>query len=1327
MPPRKRKSAARKQSPSISSVHVETETTSSNTMKFGDVQDALSPFTGDGHCSVVKWLNDFEEMALLCAWSDLHKFVYCKRLLLGTAQAFVRSEDGLNSWTVLRARLLAEFRSRLTTADVHRLLSADVKQRNETLLQYLYRMRELAMQGGVSDDSLIDYVICGIPDAVVNKSILYGATSIPEFKVKLELYDRMCERRNDEARNAPLAPAHNVPVEIRCYNCGDRGHQSRECPDAVKGPKCFACRAYGHKSFACPTKSNNQHAGASGRSNGPGNVYQVNALNTDGRIVKPVYILGQEALALVDTGCDMHLCRESFLKRLSGIHSIPSRTQLNGPADACFHTDRRFKCELTVDGESYHVDVHSVPDGSIGYDVILGRPLFQTNAVLRVSPQSVTITHVDTAQQLMNVNTSVDELDVGVRAQSVVVQELIDTYCPVQGVTAPMKTVIVLFDETPVFQRPRRLAPREKMAVDKQIQEWLSEGIIRPSCSEYASPVVLVKKKDGTLRLCIDFRELNKKIVRDRYPLPLIDDQIDRLRGAVVFSTLDLRNGFFHVPVDEASVKYTSFVVPNGQYEFLRTPFGLCISPPMFQRYVNFIFRDLIRLGHLLAYMDDLIVVAANVEEGMVRLKNVLHVAAENGLDIKWSKCQFLKDSIDYLGYRIRHNEVSPSEAKTIAVQKFPLPRTAKAVQSFLGLTGYFRRFIRGYSQIALPLSNLLKQGVLFHMGLPQEAAVDSLKQCLSAAPVLKIYNPEAVRTELHTDASQFGFGAVLLQSDDSDDERLHPICYMSKKTSEAQQKFHSYELEVLAIVEALKKFRVYLLGLSFKIVTDCAAFTKTLEKRELATRVARWALLITEYDYVIEHRAGSRMPHVDSLSRYPMCMVIHSEFLARLRVAQQEDLRIQQMTIDDQTFTTVGGLIYEIRDGQNLLVVPCKMQNEVIRKAHHIGHFGIMKTEALIQRDYSITDLRNKISKVINNCVTCILANRKQGRKEGFLHSIDKGDTPLSMWHIDFLGPLTPTPKGYRHILAVIDGFTKFCWLFPTKSVTAKEVIDKLAVMEATFGNPEKLVSDRGTAFTSKDFGNYCSEREIRHILITTGVPRANGQVERLNAIIINVLAKLSMNEPDQWYRQVPKVQMALNGSYQRSIGMTPFKLVFGVEMNHPEYQSIKEAVQIEYVRCHEEGQEENRQFAKEQIQKAQIQQQRTFNKSRKEAVSYRLGDLVAIKRTQFLPSSKLCRKFLGPYRVTGREGNERYKVLRIGTHEGPERSYSCAEYMKLWCSGDQDQVEESSEGDTASEADAVQGGRMWGGNTGVDQVEPRQCDDPSREASDVVTTDEL
>lgn len=273
--------------------------------------------------------------------------------------------------------------------------------------------------------------------------------------------------------------------------------------------------------------------------------------------------------------------------------------------------------------------------------------------------------------------------------------------------------------------------------------------------------------------------------------------------------------------------------------------------------------------------------------------------------------------------------------------------------------------------------------------------------------------------------------------------------------------------------------------------------------------------------------------------------MAIISEFLARLAIAQREDERIKNIVIDDKTFTSIGGIIYEVADGQNLLLIPNRMQTEVIRSVHNIGHFRIAKTKELIKKDYSINNLENKITEVISHCVPCILVNRKQGKQEGFLQNIDKGDTPLAMWQVDFLGPLTPTPKGYKHIFAVIDGFTKFCWLFPTKSVTADEVIDRLTLLETTFGNPKKSVSDRGSAFTSESFRQYCLQRDIHHVLITTGVLRANGQVERLNSVIINVLAKLSLDKPENWYHQVPRLQMALNSSYQRAIGMTPFKQI--------------------------------------------------------------------------------------------------------------------------------------------------------------------------------------
>lgn len=512
----------------------------------------------------------------------------------------------------------------------------------------------------------------------------------------------------------------------RCFNCGDRGHQSKECPDVTRGPKCFSCRVFGHKSFECP-----------GKSDAVPNVYQVDYGGNNDCIVKPVVISGCEALALIDTGCDINICRHSIGLKLVNAKSKMCQLQLRGPAGANFFTEQILDAELHIYGRTYPITVYTVSDDSIGHDVIIGRPLFQTSAELRVGPEVVEVVDTREVRQMMAIDVGVTELDVGEREFLPTIRKMVRNYVPESRVTVPMKTVIILSDEVPVYQRPRRLAPREKVAVDRQVEEWLSEGIIRHSCSDYASPVVLVAKKDGTLRFCIDYRALNKKIVRDHYPLPLIDEQVDQLRDAVIFSTLDLRNGFFHVPMDENSIKYTSFVTPSGQYEFLRTPFGLCISPPVFQRYVNFVFRDMIKAGYLLAYMDDLVVVAANVEEGVARLEAVIGIAAEYGLDIKWSKCQFLKRTIDYLCYRIQYNAVSTSEVKLLAVPRFPIPKTVKAVQSLLGLTGYFRRFIPGYAHVARPLSDLLKQEVVFQVGIEQEAAFVELKRRLTEALVL--------------------------------------------------------------------------------------------------------------------------------------------------------------------------------------------------------------------------------------------------------------------------------------------------------------------------------------------------------------------------------------------------------------------------------------------------------------------------------------------------------------------------------------------------------------------------------------------------------------
>lgn len=304
----------------------------------------------------------------------------------------------------------------------------------------------------------------------------------------------------------------------------------------------------------------------------------------------------------------------------------------------------------------------------------------------------------------------------------------------------------------------------------------------------------------------------------------------------------------------------------------------------------------------------------------------------------------------------------------------------------------------------------------------------------------------------------------------------------------------------------------------------------------------------------------------------------------------------------------------------------------------------------------------------MVSSCVPCILAERKQGKGEGYLHAINKGERPLDTYHIDHLGPMVATCKMFKHLFVIVDAFTKMVWIFPTKSTGSKEVLDKLRVLQQHFGNPKRIISDKGSAFTSYDFKQFCEEESIEHIETTTGMPRANGQVERINRCIIPVLTKLSLDDPAKWYKHVPLLQQALNSTYQRSIGTTPFKLFTGVPMKHKMDQQLVEALEESFVQQFETEREKERAAARAQIVKVQAENQKTFNAKRKTASAHFEDDLVAIKRTQFINGNKLAENFYGPYRITKVKPNERYDVEKVGSHSGPNITSTSAEYIKRW-----------------------------------------------------------
>lgn len=454
------------------------------------------------------------------------------------------------------------------------------------------------------------------------------------------------------------------------------------------------------------------------------------------------------------------------------------------------------------------------------------------------------------------------------------------------------------------------------------------------------------------------------------------------------------------------------------------------------------------------------------------------------------------------------------------------------------------------------------------------------------------------------------------------------------------------------------------------KIVTDCNAFAMTMNKKEIPLRVSRWAMFLQDFDYEIEHRRGTQMRHVDALSR--LGMVIVDTLSHRIKEAQSHDdylkLIIAMLKVKPyEDYFLKNDVLYK-DSSLELVVIPSSMEDEIIRMVHREGHFASRKTQEMLERSYFVKNAKVKIERVIRNCVECILAERKGGKPEGLLTPIDKGSYPLETYHIDHIGPMEDTKKKYNHILVIVDAFSKFVWLYPTKGTGSEEVLDRLRKQASIFGNPKKIISDRGTAFTSNAFENYCKEQDIVHLLITTGVPRGNGQVERINRILVPILTKLCLENAGLWYRYVDKVQQIINNTPPRSTKISPFKILTGVDMRLREMPDIQEILNEEIIEEFDTERREIRNQAKSNIADLQKENYSYQLRKRKEAQVYKVNDLVAVRRTQFGTGLKLKPKFLGPYKVVRLCRHSRYEVEKVGDHAGPGRTTAAADGMKPW-----------------------------------------------------------
>jgi len=839
-----------------------------------------------------------------------------------------------------------------------------------------------------------------------------------------------------------------------------------------------------------------------------------------------------------------------------------------------------------------------------------------------------------------------------------------------------VKHEIITTEKIPTRQRPYRVAAKEREILEEQVEKMLKEDVIRPSSSPWSSPVILVKKKNGTWRFCVDYRRLNKITVKDVYPLPRIDDIMDSLQGSQFFTSIDMQSSYWQVEVKEEHKQKTAFITPEGLYEFNVMPFGLCNAPATFERLMDNVLRGL-KWKTCLCYLDDVIIYSPDFKTHLIRLEAVLKCFDKAGLKLNNEKCKFGFEKLPLFGYIVDKNGIKPDPEKTLAIKNYPKPLNIKQVRSFLGLCSYYRKFIKGFSNIAHPLNDLTKKEEAFEWKQQQEDAFRNLKDVLSNPPVLRHYNPQS-KTLLHTDASNIGLGAVLVQNDDGT-ERV--ISYASRTLLPAEKNYTTTEKECLAVLWAITKFRPYLYGRPFSVMTDHHALCWLTGLKDPSGRLARWALRLQEYEVTICYKSGKEHADSDALSRGPLALTEKNEddddvmFINAIETSKDTDGYMENIkklmkekdgkrSAVEENFKLVGDHIYKRNPspiGQPwLLIIPKEERRKVIEDHHcHItaGHLGITRTFKRLSSRFFWPSMLKSVEIFVKSCHLCQTRKIPPKRKAGLLQPIPPTKEPFERIGIDLLGPLPLSKNRKRWIIVVTDYHTKFVETGALSNGTAIEVANFLVLkVILRHGAPMKLISDRGTQFMSNVMKQVLEKCHIEHNPTTGYHAQTNGLTERFNRTLANMLSMYVNQEHKDWDEILPYVTFAYNTSVQETTGYSPFFLLHArepitpIEATFPFPEENQLEDYDEYVQKIIVIAEKARALAYDKMVSKQNIMKKHYDKTHRDA-SYNIGDLVAI----WIPirrvgrAEKLLRRFFGPYRVDKKISPVNYVVIPV------------------------------------------------------------------------------
>lgn len=1015
-----------------------------------------------------------------------------------------------------------------------------------------------------------------------------------------------------------------------------------------------------------------------------------------------------EAKSLLDSGASGNFLTASFVSK----HSVPT-TIVNSRAvrlaDGKVLNARHMVCNIsvTVDKKTVSCDFLVLKELNNGHDCILGIPwLEEANPIIDFKQRVITwretkskhsrpcpipsIVHplnwnsevkveredelfmvqvTQSKSQDIRVDCQLNEMATGQveSALSHTAQRLLKQYEDVFPKELPKRLPPLRGDadlkinlhpnSSPPSIPPFRMSSVELTELKKQIDNLLAYGFIKPSLSEYGAPVLFVRKKTGELRMCIDYRRLNSITIKNSYGLPRVEELLDSIQGAKYFSTLDLNSGYHQLRVHPNDIHKTAFRTRYGLFEYSVVPFGLTGAPAAFMKWMQQLFHHLLDKS-VVVFLDDILIYSKTEEEHKQHLRQVLDILRKNQLYAKLPKCQLFKRSVNFLGHVLDEYGLSMENDKVKAIQEWPRPKNRKEILSFLGLAGYYRRFIKNFSQLALKMTELLKNDVEWNWTAEVERSFQSLKQVITSAPLLR--SPDQAKPfVVTTDASGFAIGAELSQEFDG---QLQPIAFMSKKLSSAERNYPVHEQELLAVIQAIREWKCYLDGQKFKVITDHKSLIYLQKQPHLSSRQTRWVEFLAQFDFDMEYKSGKLNTVADALSRRsdynesPLEVnaineKTSSSLTEQLIQAQAVDERCQRVLKKKSTKEEVRlninereGVVYK---NQRLLVPDVATLKTQILQAYHdhplVGHVGIEKTIELVKRDFYWPQMDAEIRLYVTTCHSCQKHKPSQRLPIGLLKPLE---IPSQRWfHVsmDFIGPL-PKSNGYDAIAVVVDKLTKMVHLMATTTtVTAKEFallfFDNVVRLH---GVPKAVITDRDSRFTSLFWKELMKLMNIEQRMGSSFHPESDGQTERSNRTLETMLRHYVNEQNNDWAKHLTAAEIAINNCQQASTKYSPFYMNYGFNPRFPFLiQSTKKETNPSMVPAAEAVIKTIQQTtldAIKNLKRAQQQQSFYANRKRREE-EFHVGEQVYLSTEKLNITSgvsKLNPKFIGPFPIT-------------------------------------------------------------------------------------------